>query len=140
MTENPAEEVFEYHITVESGDIDILNHVNNTVYLRWVQEAAIAHWSHAASEEEKAEHLWIVSRHEIDYKYPALLGEELIAKTKVGKSEKIHFERLTDIVRKADGRVLATARTLWCPIDPATRRLKRVSEQTRKRFSVSWDI
>lgn len=137
MTENPAAEKFDLLVSVETGDIDQLKHVNNTVYLRWVQDAAIAHWIHAASKEEIKDYMWIVTRHEIDYKHPAVLGDMIIARTWVGKSEKINFERNTEILRASDLKLLASARTLWCPIDPVSGRLKRVSEETRKRFSIN---
>lgn len=48
-----AYERFEVPLKIQSEDIDVLGHVNNVVYLRWVQEAAIAHWTAAATEEEQ---------------------------------------------------------------------------------------
>src|SRR5438105_2966053 len=69
--------VFELPISVQPEDIDTMGHVNNIVYLRWVQDAATAHWMAAATEEQKAEYAWVVVRHEIDYLRPAVLGDEL---------------------------------------------------------------
>ena len=129
---------FHITVTVEPADIDEMDHVNNAVYLRWAQAAAVAHWNAAASEHMKAETLWVVLRHEIDYKSPALLGDELIVTTWVGVATRATFERLTEISRlKSDGSatLLAKARTLWCPIDARTRRPKRVDEEIRARFS-----
>jgi hypothetical protein len=59
---------FEMTVPVLSGDIDEQNHVNNTVYLRWVQDVATAHWRAIASPEAQQMIGWVVLRHEIDYK------------------------------------------------------------------------
>lgn len=128
---------FELPIRVEQADIDELGHVNNVTYLRWVQDAAVAHWTSAAPAEAQARLFWIVLRHEIDYLRAAHLEDRIAARTWVGAASRVRFERHTEIVRVADGRVLARARTLWCPIDAATRKPTAVSADVRARFSVS---
>ena len=103
-------------LSVVPGDIDEQNHVNNTVYLRWVQEVATAHWEAIASSEAQEGIGWVVLRHEIDYKTPACLGDDLVLRTWVGKATRLTFERFTEIRRSSDGQLFSTARTLWCPI------------------------
>ena len=66
-----AAQPFELPIKVAAGDIDELGHVNNVTYLRWVQDAAVAHWTAAAPADEQARLFWIVLRHEIEYLHPA---------------------------------------------------------------------
>ncbi len=132
----PAPERYELPITVLPDDIDDLGHVNNVVYLRWIQDVAIAHWGAAATPEQQAEVAWVALRHEIDYKLPTLLGDEVVARTWVGTAESHRFERNTEIVRVRDQKVLARGRTVWCPINRATGRRTRVSEAVRQRFSV----
>ena len=126
---------FEMIIPVLPGDIDEQNHVNNTVYLRWIQDVATAHWRAVASPKEQETIGWVVLRHEIDYKGPATLGDEMVLRTWVGKATRLTFERFTEIRRNRDGRLLSEARTLWCPIDAQTGRPVRVSEEVRSRFS-----
>jgi acyl-CoA thioester hydrolase len=126
---------FEMIIPVLPGDIDEQNHVNNTVYLRWVQDVATAHWRAVASPKAQETIGWVVLRHEIDYKGPASLGDEMMLRTWVGKATRLTFERFTEIRRNRDGRLLSEARTLWCPIDAQTGRPVRVSEEVRSRFS-----
>jgi acyl-CoA thioester hydrolase len=126
---------FEMIISVLPGDIDEQNHVNNTVYLRWVQDVATAHWRAVASAKAQETIGWVVLRHEIDYKGPATLGDEMMLRTWVGKATRLTFERFTEIRRNRDGRLLSEARTLWCPIDAQTGRPVRVSEEVRSRFS-----
>jgi len=91
---------FEMIVSVLPGDIDEQNHVNNTVYLRWIQDVATAHWKSLASAESQAAIGWIVLRHEIDYKMPASLGDEILLRTWVGKASRLKFERFTEIRRK----------------------------------------
>jgi acyl-CoA thioester hydrolase len=126
---------FEMMIPVLPGDIDEQNHVNNTVYLRWVQDVATAHWRAVASPKAQETIGWVVLRHEIDYKGPATLGDEMVLRTWVGKATRLTFERFTEIRRNSDGRLLSEARTLWCPIDAQTGRPVRVSEEVRLQFS-----
>jgi len=131
-----AKEVYELLVSLTEADIDELDHVNNTVYLRWVQEAAVAHWRHAATERQQAEIVWVVLRHEIDYKRPAIFGDVVKARTWVGTASTHAFDRHTEIVRDADGTLLARARTVWCPIDLETGRPMKVGDDVRQRFSV----
>ena len=126
--------VFELTITVGRDDLDELNHVNNVVYLRWVQDIATAHWTAIAPPEALQSVAWVARRHEIDYLSAATLGEELVVRTWVGQAEGLTFERLTEI-RRADGQVIARARTLWVPIDRGTGRPRRVSHEVRALFS-----
>jgi acyl-CoA thioester hydrolase len=128
--------VFEMTVEVQAVDIDGQNHVNNTVYLRWAQNVATAHWESLASAEAQEAIGWVVVRHEIDYKMPANLGDEIVLRTWVGEASRLKFERFTEILRKSDRRLLAQARTLWVPIDSNTGKPTRVSADVRARFSV----
>lgn len=126
---------FEMIVPVLPGDIDEQNHVNNTVYLRWVQDVATAHWRAVANPEAQGSIGWVVLRHEIDYKAPAILDDEILLRTWVGKATRLTFERFTEIRRNRDGRLLSKARTLWCPINSQTSRPVRVSAEVRAQFS-----
>lgn len=130
---------FEVPIAVLPSDIDDLGHVNNVVYLRWIQDVAIAHWSAAATPDQQAEIAWVALRHEIDYKHPTVLGDSVIARTWVGTADANRFERHTEIVRASDEKVLARGRTIWCPISRKTGKPTRVNEEVRRLFSVPTD-
>ena len=126
---------FEMAVSVLPDDIDEQNHVNNTVYLRWVQDVATAHWQAVASPEAQRTIGWVVLRHEIDYKTPACVGDKILLRTWVGKATRLTFERFTEIRRNGDGHLLSTARTLWCPINAQTGRPMRVPAEVRAQFS-----
>jgi acyl-CoA thioester hydrolase len=128
-------EAFELALEARPADIDELGHVNNVVYLRWVQEAAVAHWNALAPETGRETLRWIVVRHEIDYKQPAHLGDAIVARTWVGSASRVRFERHTELLRAADRALLAKALTIWCPIDARSGRPAAVSAEVRARFS-----
>ena len=127
---------YEMEITIEPAEIDALGHVNNVVYLRWVQEVAAAHWRSAAPVEDQVRTLWVVLRHEIDYKLPAFLADKIIARTWVGAATRVRFERFTELIRTPDRTVLAQARTHWCALDAKTLRPAPVSAEVRAIFSL----
>ena len=123
-------------VSVLPEDIDGQNHVNNTVYLRWVQEVATAHWCAVASADAQENIGWVVLRHEIDYKAPACPGDEIVLRTWVGEATRLTFERFTEIRRSGDHELLSKARTLWCPINAQTGRPVRVPAEVREQFSI----
>ena len=138
-------EAFELAVTIQPADIDRQNHVNNTVYVRWIQEVATAHWEAHAPAAARDAIGWVVLRHEIDYKTPACLGDEIVLRTWVGQATRITFERFTEVRRLAPGgrksevggqTLLATARTVWVPINPDTGKPTRVPPEVRARFSI----
>ena len=127
---------YELSIFAHHDDIDALGHVNNTVYIRWVQQAAIAHWQALATDDMQKDIVWMVLRHEIDYRSAARAGDSIILKTWIGSAEGLRFDRHTEILN-ADRKLLAQARTVWCPIDPQSGRPKKVTAEVRKMFSTN---
>jgi acyl-CoA thioester hydrolase len=130
----PKPIVFTLPLQILPEDIDTLDHVNNIVYLRWVQEAATAHWNAGATDEQKAEYVWVVVRHEIDYLRPAMPGDALEARTYVGELSGAKFDRHVEIWRTTDSQLLARARSVWVALDARTGRPRRVPEELRLRF------
>jgi acyl-CoA thioester hydrolase len=125
---------FSLPITVTSADIDGLGHVNNVVYLRWMQDAATAHWETVAPASLKAEVIWVVTRHEIDYKAPAFVGDELVARTWVGEPSGATWERFIEIRRARDDKLLARGRSIYAALDRATGRPRRIDPALRAPF------
>lgn len=138
MTEPPAlsAATFEQVVRVAPDDLDAQEHVNNVVYVRWVQDAATAHWEALTSPEVRAEVAWVLLRHEIDYRHPALLGDAVRVRTAVGALRGLTFERRTTLHRVGDDRLIAESRTLWCPVHPRTGRPRRVGDELRALFAI----
>ncbi|CAM3212607.1 Thioesterase [Sphingomonas antarctica] len=109
----------------QPGDIDELGHVNNAVWVRWIQEIAVNHWRAVAAPDHVDAYIWVVVRHEIDYVGNMGPGECAEGRTWVGDAPRgARFDRNVEFSR--DGRVLVRARTTWAIVDKATGRIKRV--------------
>ena len=121
---NPS--VLEYTLRVVSADIDRMGHVNNVTFVRYVQDAAAAHWHTVAPKDVQDAFAWVCRRHEIDYRKPAFDGEELTVRTWVGVPSGATWERFTEITRSTDGAMIVSARTDWVMIDGATGRPRRI--------------
>jgi len=125
---------FELTITVSRADIDELQHVNNVVYVQWVQDVAKAHWESLASKDVQEKYIWMVLRHEIDYSGQAMVGDVLVAKTWVAWSEGVKSERHVEIRNKETSKVIVKAKTLWCLLDAQSKRPKRIEEDITSVF------
>lgn len=128
--------VFRLEIHVLPEDIDEQNHVNNVVYLRWVQEVANAHWNSLGSEVLKNKYKWVVLRHEIDYHAPAFFGDKIVASTWIDVPEGPRQKRYVSIQRRGDLKTLASASTSWCLLDAKSGRPKRVSLEITSVFGL----
>ena len=114
---------FRQDFTAHADDIDELGHVNNAVWVRWIQELAVAHWHAVAPAEHQDAYVWVVTRHEIDYRGNVGVGEQVTGETWVpepprGARFDRHFRFTGD-----DGRVRVEGITTWAMIDRATARL-----------------
>ncbi|WP_242096026.1 acyl-CoA thioesterase [Sphingomonas sp. CROZ-RG-20F-R02-07] len=123
MTVRPR---FAMAITATAADIDVFGHVNNAVWVRWIQDVATAHWEAVAPPEHKAAYAWLVTRHEIDYRGNIAAGESVTAETWVDKPPQgARYDRHMRFTG-ADGRTKVEAVTTWVLIDRASGRLLRV--------------
>ena len=114
--------------------IDIYQHVNNAVWVRWMEEVATAHWNEIAPPEHREAYAWLVTRHEIDYRGNIREGEQCEATTEIGKAPSgARFERRTTF-RDLEGKLLVGAVTSWAMIDRATGRLMRVPREVAAQF------
>ncbi len=125
---------FDMTFTARPGDIDVMGHVNNAVWVRWMEEVATAHWMSLAPAGNIARHAWVVVRHEIDYKGNVLEGESVTARTFVPDPPRgARFDRRVDFFG-ADGALKVSARTTWAMIDLATGRLARIPAELAALF------
>jgi acyl-CoA thioester hydrolase len=115
-----------YTFKVTEKDIDGLNHVNNVVYLQWVNDISERHWNILASEEIRQKYIWVVLRHELDYLNQAFLGDEITLVTWVGTSSGVKSVRHVHVF-KGDS-VLLKAQSTWCLIDTKSLRPTRIKD------------
>lgn len=124
---------FATEITPGPDDIDILGHVSNIVYVRWLQEIATAHWQAVATLEEQARLIWAVVRHEIDYRRACHLGERLVAETWAENPRGPRFDRRIRIFGPA-GDTRMDSRTTWVLVDRQRLKPLRVPADLIARF------
>jgi len=119
-----------------AGDIDVLGHVNNAVYLVWAQDIAVAHWTRVADEALRRKYVWVALRHEIDYRDEVLEGETVEVRTWLGKAAGARYERHVDIRKPGAQRPAAKVLTVWCLIDAQTRKPRRVGREIFEPFGL----
>ncbi len=130
-----AAEIFTQRFAVDAADIDELGHVNNIVYLRYAQDIAIAHWRARATSEMLANYLWVVRRHEVDYRAPLTGGDEVDVRTWVDETPRgAAWVRFVEIRKVGAEKPAAQIKSNWALLDASTRRVKRVPTQIVLRF------
>ena len=122
----------DYRVGIDPADIDFMGHVNNASYLKWVQEAVISHWRQLAPAEAVAAHLWVALKHEITYRKPTFLDDDVIATVLLEKVQGARAFYQTVIKRGED--VLAEVKSSWCCLDAATLRPARLATSVVERF------
>ena len=125
-----------YEMTFTAGPqhIDELGHVNNAVWVDWIQQIATAHWAAVAAPDHQAQYVWVVTRHEIDYRGNVGESETVTAETFIPEGPTgARFDRRVDF-RNATGKVIVSAKTTWAIIDRPTGRLVRVPKEVAEPF------
>ena len=119
-------------IGIDPADIDFMGHVNNASYLKWVQEAVLSHWQRLAPAEAVAGHLWVALRHEITYRKPTFLDDEVIATVLLERVQGARAFYAT-VIRRGE-EVLAEVKSSWCCLDAKTLRPARLARDVVERF------
>jgi acyl-CoA thioester hydrolase len=119
-------------ITVQPEHLDELNHVNNVVWVQWVQDVAKAHWFSLTDDPLNRAFFWVVVKHEIEYKKPAFLGEQILATTYVEEFRGPLSVRVVEF-RRADA-LLVRARSTWCFVDAEKQKPAKVMEDIVEMF------
>ena len=127
-----AATTFRYSIPIRADDIDHMGHVNNSVYLKWVQDAVVKFWETAAPPEAVARHLWIALTHEIHYRRPTFLEDIVVADV---IAERVAGARamFTTVIKRGEV-VLAEVKSTWCCLDAVTKRPARLAMDIARRF------
>ena len=121
-----SQPTFEMTLTAGPEHIDELGHVNNAVWVQWIQQVAVAHWETVADPAYKDVYYWVVVRHEIDYLRAAVAGDEVTGRTWIADAPRgARSTRFVEFLGR-DGKPLVRAKTDWAIIDKASGRPIRV--------------
>jgi acyl-CoA thioester hydrolase len=124
--------MFRHPIAIEPADIDHMGHVNNAVYLKWVQDAVVDYWQSVAPPEAVARHLWVALKHEITYLRPTFIQDNVVAEV---IAERVEGARafFRTVLRRGE-EVLSEIQSCWCCLDSATQRPARIAREVIGRF------
>ncbi|TYB77331.1 acyl-CoA thioesterase [Bizionia gelidisalsuginis] len=125
----------EYDITVTANYLDDLNHVNNVVYVQWVNDIAKAHWEKVASQHIKNKYFWVLMSHTIDYKKAAVLNDTITVKTYIIESSSITSLRAVDMYNTETKELVAQSKTKWCFMNALTQRPTRITPEIEELFN-----
>ncbi|WP_353205126.1 thioesterase family protein [Sphingomonas sp.] len=121
-----------FQVAIDAADIDFMGHVNNASYLKWVQDAVVSHWQRFAPAEAIASHAWVALKHEITYRKPTFLDDEVIATVLL---EKVQGARaFYETIIKRGEEVLAEVKSSWCCLDATTLRPARLAQGVIDKF------
>ncbi|MBQ0734925.1 acyl-CoA thioesterase [Aquimarina celericrescens] len=126
--------IFEYQFTVPKSAIDDMDHVNNVVYLQWVQDVAKKHWESKTDNNIRNTFVWVVLNHFIEYHHPAFENENITIQTWIDHHKGVKSERHTKIINSDTKKVLVTAKTMWCLLHKETLRPTRITDEISNLF------
>jgi acyl-CoA thioester hydrolase len=124
--------MFRHPVAIQPADIDHMGHVNNAVYLKWVQDAVVDYWQSVAPPDVVAKHLWVALKHEITYRKPTFLQDTVVAEVIAEKVEGARAMFRT-VVRRGE-EVLSEIQSSWCCLDAGTLRPARLARDVISRF------
>lgn len=127
-----TQSVYRHAIGIDLADIDHMGHVNNSVYLKWVQEAVVRYWEKVAPADAVARHLWVALKHEIEFRRPTFLEDIVVADV---VAERVQGARalFTTVIRRGED-VLAEVKSTWCCLDSKSLRPARLAKDVIGRF------
>ncbi len=127
-----ASGAFHYPIGIVPADIDHMGHVNNSVYLKWVQDAVVRFWETVAPADAVTRHLWVALQHQITYRRPAFLDDLVVADV-VAESVAGAKAMFTTVIMRGE-EVLAEVKSTWCCLDSVSHRPARLARDIVARF------
>lgn len=122
-------QVFTQTVSVLADDIDMMQHTNNVVYLRWLEQIAWQHSRHLGLSESDYQRLgygMVAKQHILDYVQPSFLHDELVLGTWIIANDRLSIRRAYQFVRVSDGATIFRGRTLWVCVDIASGKVRRM--------------
>lgn len=122
--------IFDLKIQVQSQHIDVLGHVNNVMYVQWMQDVAAVHIETLGlglTQYLELKHAMVAVEHHVQYRKAALEGDEIILRTWLDDINALYSFRQYAFYRPKDQSVLFVGNTKWACIEIATGRPKRMS-------------
>lgn len=131
----PISPIYSRTITIPKEVIDENGHVNNVVYVQWMQDIAVEHYTSIGGiQAQGTESTWVIREHKIGYFFPAFEGDEIEIHTWVENIRRVRSLRKYEFIRKSDGKVLVKGETDWVFVDVKTGSPRAVPDEVIKVF------
>jgi acyl-CoA thioester hydrolase len=142
MSEPVGNEAFHYPFRIPENAIDGNGHVNNVMYVQWMQDAAIRHFDALGGTRlmSEAHATWVVRSHKIEYLQPAFAGEQIEVRTWIANLRRVRSLRKYEFVRQADRTVLVRGETEWVFVDAGSGRPTTIPEPIASLFPLARDL
>jgi len=130
--------IYKFEIDVTAQDVDLNGHVNNVVYIQWMQDAAIAHArvSGCTKASQAVGATWVVRTHHIEYLSPLFSGDKVTVLTWPANFQRVRSTRKYKFVRGKDGAVIARAETDWVFVNVNTGKPQSIPDEVRNTLPV----
>ena len=136
MKESNSNTIYRHEFTVPESAVDMNGHVNNVVYVQWMQDVAVLHSNAVGG--TSAMHIaggtWVVRSHTIEYLSPAFADEEVVALTWVVNFRRVRSVRRHKFFRKSDNTLLAKGETEWVFVDAESGTPRKIPEEVMRLF------
>jgi acyl-CoA thioester hydrolase len=138
MDSQPNNPIFTYSFTIPEKAADENGHVNNVMYVQWMQDVAVRHYAHVGgvAPMQASGATWVVREHKIEYLRPAFPGEMIAAQTWVVNIRRARSLRKYRFIRQADGELLVRGETEWVLVNIETGRPLRIPEALAQVFTL----
>lgn len=131
----PISSIYSKIITIPKSAIDENGHVNNVMYVQWMQDIAVEHYASIGGiEAQGSESTWVVREHKVEYFLPAFVDEKIEIKTWVENIRRVRSLRKYEFVRKSDGKILVKGETDWVFVDTKTGMPRAVPKEVENIF------
>jgi len=131
--------VFTHTFAVPSSAIDEYGHVNNVMYVQWMQDAAIRHVRSITDFTSADNRGWSAREHRIEYLLPAFEGEQIEVRTWVAEVKRVRIIRRYEFRRKPDDTLIARGSTQWIYVELSSGRPLPIPAEVLSLFPVMAD-
>lgn len=123
---------------IPESAIDENGHVNNVVFVQWMQDVATRHFEAAGGRAamQAVSGAWVVRSHKVEYLSPAFVGEHVQAVTWIVNLNRALSVRRYRFLRPCDGKLLVRGETQWVFVSTRTGRPMSIPEDLRRMFSL----
>lgn len=136
MTKSHSNSIYRHEFTVSQASVDLNGHVNNVIYVQWMQDIAILHCDATGGTRatQAAGATWVARSHKIEYLKPAFSDETVLALSWVADFRRVRSLRHYRFLRQSDNTLLARGETDWVFVDAKTGRPRTIPEEVARLF------